>query len=99
MPAGRSIQVNYMPTFVQLLVVESPPGDFDGDGDVDGDDWETFELCATGPTVPGPPPGCSPAQFAIADTDADTDSDQEDFGRIQRCFGGAGVLPDPACAD
>jgi len=99
MPAGLFIEVHYMPTFVQLVVVGSPPGDFDFDFDVDLDDWFMFALCLTGPDVPGPPPGCSPAEFAIADVDGDDDADLEDFGGIQGCFSGEGVPADPACAD
>jgi hypothetical protein len=39
------------------------------------------------------PPAPSP------DFDEDGDVDQEDFGYLQTCFGGTGVLPIPGCAD
>ncbi len=75
----------------------SPPtggyGDFDADGDVDGDDVLYFESCATGPGVPQNAPNC-----VNADLDGDADVDQSDFGLIQRCHSGAGNPADPNCA-
>jgi PKD repeat protein len=35
-----------------------------------------------------------------ADLDADGDVDQSDFGRLQRCYSGSGIVQsDPACAN
>ncbi|HRY67882.1 MAG TPA: hypothetical protein P5159_02310 [Phycisphaerae bacterium] len=84
--------------------------DFDQDGDVDADDLEMFEDCATGPAVPynpavlpEPEPGCTltpdgNGQIA-ADFDADIDVDQSDFGIFQRCFSGANNPADLDCGD
>jgi hypothetical protein len=44
MPAGLTFHVNYLPTLVQLQVVNKPffAADFDGDGDVDMTDYEIW---------------------------------------------------------
>lgn len=80
--------------------------DFDGDADVDLDDYARFQACATGPAIPyGPalPAGCTLARYTSgrisADFDGDTDVDQEDFARFQRCFSGANKPADPNCAN
>ncbi len=69
------------------------PGDCDGDGDVDQDDFAIFELCATGPTVPLIP-GCEDKDF-----DGDNDIDQDDFAVVQICHSGDGIPGDPDCAN
>lgn len=53
------------------------PGDFDQDGDVDGDDRVLFEACAAGPAIPLAT-GCE-----YVDLDGDGDGDQSDFGLLQ----------------
>ena len=68
------------------------PPDLDDDGDVDADDLEMFDDCATGPSVMTVAPGCE-----RADLDSDADVDQSDFGLLQRCFSGADVPANPAC--
>lgn len=78
------------------LVVESAipaPPDFDGDGDVDQDDFGVFQACITGPDIGSPTPGCEQADF-----DSDDDVDQSDFGLLQRCYTGADGLMRPDCA-
>ncbi|MHC4442255.1 MAG: hypothetical protein ACYTF1_16960 [Planctomycetota bacterium] len=47
---------------------------------------------ATGVTI-------SVSPWALGDFEPDGDVDQEDFGRLQVCFGGDGVLPGPGCED
>jgi hypothetical protein len=69
------------------------PADFDNDGDVDGDDVDAFEACASGPGVPLPP-ACDARDF-----DNDGDADQSDLGIVQRCYTGENVPGDPGCAD
>ncbi len=66
--------------------------DFDQDGDVDADDHDHFETCASGPAVPQTDPNCLDADF-----DGDTDVDQEDFGVLQRCLSGPDGLAEPDC--
>ncbi len=74
--------------------VESVPPDFNGDGDVDQDDYQTFEGCSSGPAVPHD--GSETCQQA--DFDDDNDVDQSDFGILQRCYSGEGNPADPNCA-
>lgn len=83
------------------------PADLDGDGDVDGEDYELFAACATGPNVPYDAQSL-PAACALTtdingllpiDYDDDFDVDQEDFGIFQRCLSGEGTPADPMCAN
>ncbi|MFQ5590788.1 MAG: M14 family zinc carboxypeptidase [Phycisphaerae bacterium] len=55
------------------VVPDSIPGDFDGDGDVDAADYDSFEACFTG--AGGGPVGveCAPGDFAPQDGDVDCD--------------------------
>jgi hypothetical protein len=64
------------------------------DRDVDSDDVATFIGCMTGANNGPPDPGCSKA-----DVDGDNDVDQSDFGFLQRCMSGLGIVSDPDCAD
>ncbi|GMU23844.1 MAG: hypothetical protein AMXMBFR13_39220 [Phycisphaerae bacterium] len=75
-------------------IVPAHPVDFDGDGDVDQDDFGHFQVCATGPELGPPGTGCD-----NADLDGDDDVDQSDFGVFQRCISGPAQAADPACAD
>jgi hypothetical protein len=54
------------------------PGDFDGDGDADGNDVAILVGCKLGPAVPQASPWCEQT-----DVDADGDVDQSDFGLLQ----------------
>lgn len=67
--------------------------DLDEDGDVDADDLDMFEVCASGPGVPhSGTPVCG-----RADLDPDGDVDQADFGLLQRCYSGQDIPSDPDC--
>ncbi len=70
------------------------PGDFDGDGDVDQDDYDHFRDCLSGPAIPQMDPLCHNAGM-----DDDGDIDQEDFGIFQRCLSGQGSPSDPDCSN
>jgi len=70
------------------------PGDFEGDGDVDADDLEAFQACASGPGIPQMDSACEKDLL-----DADDDVDQSDFGILQRCLSGLNVPADPSCAE
>jgi len=59
-----------------------PPGDFDGDGDVDLDDLSAFADCTGGP---GPAAGNNCA--TAFDSDLDEDVDLADFALFQEAFG------------
>lgn len=73
---------------------DRPPTDLDFDRDVDSDDLDRFEACATGPGIPYVDDCCREA-----DIDQDGDVDQSDFAMMQRCFSGAAITADPGCAD
>lgn len=66
--------------------------DFDGDGDVDQEDFGHFQACLTGPNAGPPGSGC-----VDADLDEDTDVDLSDYGLFQRCFSAASIPADPDC--
>lgn len=72
---------------------EPCPADYDCDGDVDQDDLDAFEACASGPAIT-PAAGCEGMDF-----DGDNDVDQSDAGVMQRCYSGEGILADPHCAE
>lgn len=70
------------------------PGDFDGDFDVDQEDFGQMQICFSGTGVPQPDPRCTPAKL-----DADHDVDTEDLAIFMGCFTGPGVRGDVGCAD
>jgi len=96
---GRDAPIACHGLALPLAMVFVPGGepDLDRDGDVDSDDLERFEACATGPEVPISNPACLPPGYR-ADLDGDGDVDQDDYGRFQRCFSGQGKLADAGCA-
>lgn len=62
--------------------------DFDGDADVDLNDFTFFRMCYNGPNRALPYPEC-----AIADLDDDNDVDLEDFSFFRVCFNGPNRSP------
>jgi hypothetical protein len=66
------------------------PADFDGDGDVDLEDYGTFLDCFNGPGQPIDAGTC-----AAADLDDDGDCDLADYGAFLDCFNGP--ANPPAC--
>jgi hypothetical protein len=83
---GAQVDGNGCPT-VQI------PGDFNGDGDVDGGDFAAMWGCMTGADNGPPDPGCEDK-----DLDIDLDIDQKDFGILQQCLSGESIAGDPDCA-
>jgi hypothetical protein len=59
------------------------PGDCDGDGDVDLDDFTELEACLAGPGGGLVSPGC-----ACFDADGNSDVDVYDFAEFQAAFTG-----------
>ena len=57
-------------------------GDYDGDGNVDLDDYASFPGCLSGPILPAPAGLCRDA----FDFDVDLDVDLADFGEFQAAF-------------
>jgi len=78
---------------VNVTVVTVSP-DFNGDGDVDQDDFGHFQACMTGSGVAQNTPACLDTHL-----DGDGDVDRDDFAILQACLSGANVLADPACDD
>ena len=70
------------------------PGDLDGDGDVDQEDFGHFQACLTGLAVPVTDPDCQEANL-----DGDSDVDLDDFIVFQQCLSGANVPADLNCTD
>lgn len=77
---------------IQFLSSPHTSADFDGDCDVDADDYAHLRDCISGPSISQLPQGCENADF-----DKDNDVDQSDFGVFQRCWSGPSVVADPAC--
>lgn len=67
-------------------------GDFDGDGDVDQEDFGRFQACMTASGVLQNAPACLPAML-----DSDMDVDQADLVIFVRCHTQAGVAANPDC--
>lgn len=68
-------------------------GDYDFDGDVDGDDVGLFGDCFTGPRIGPVGESCRDR-----DLDGDSDVDQADFGLFQGCYSGEDKPSQPGCA-
>jgi hypothetical protein len=65
------------------------PGDLNGDGDVDLDDYGILESCLAGPAPTTVPGGCTQEQFDSADFGGDGDVDLGDFAVFQASFTGS----------
>lgn len=91
-----------------IAIAHTPrPGDFDGDCDVDLDDFTLFQACMTGPSIPYDP-GDLPSGCVLlpdgegiipADFNRDGSVDLLDFAVFQRCYSGPGIPADPHCAE
>jgi hypothetical protein len=88
--SGRTTDAFYSRTLPDAI--GCGPADFNCSGQVDQDDFDLFQQCATGPHLGPPSDGCEPADF-----DQDSDVDQSDFGVFQRCWSGTD-LADAHCA-
>jgi hypothetical protein len=79
----------------QITVVPRPiPGDFDGDEDVDQEDFGRLQVCLLPTGLPQGDPAC-----AKADLNGDTYTDSSDVAIFAGCLSGAGNPGEPDCAD
>lgn len=76
------------------LVIKTVAPDFDGDTDVDQDDFGVFQKCLTGPGIPSTHPACQ-----AADLDGDEDVDQTDFQSFLACVSGPNQAAERDCDD
>ena len=76
------------PPIVDMGALEYPSADFDGNGNVDLDDFTTLGRCLAGSDEPVPPAGCHQTDFANGDLDGDNDVDLADFAVFQEAFTG-----------
>jgi len=67
-------------------------GDFDGDDDVDLEDFGAFQACLGYPYLPELDPFCEEARL-----DGDQDVDSGDFTIFSNCLSGKNVAPPPEC--
>ena len=94
-PTCGKQQIYYFNTSDGKLVALKPAGyqsDYDNDGDVDVNDFATFQACFNGPSNPYAAPGCGKA-----DADCDGDVDVNDFAAFQSCFNGPSNPPPAGC--
>jgi len=70
-----------------IAVNPSPIPDFDGDTDVDQEDFGRFQACLSGSAQPAGP------DCATADMDGDGDVDRTDFAQFYECLGGEDQPP------
>ncbi|HOA74258.1 MAG TPA: hypothetical protein PL151_02540 [Phycisphaerae bacterium] len=68
--------------------------DFDGDGDVDLEDFGMLQACVNATGVVPTDPQCQNMSL-----DGDLDVDAADVQIFQRCLQGPGITADPACLD
>ena len=73
-----------------------PPGDLDGDQDVDMDDFGYFQACLSGKSVAQTKAEC---QNADLDDDGFGDVDIDDLSVFLGCMSGANIPADASCAD
>ncbi|UCF34736.1 MAG: hypothetical protein JSV78_05410 [Phycisphaerales bacterium] len=72
--------------FYLQVDVAPPPGDINGDGDVNLADFDIFHMCLNGPDNPTVPTGCTPEYFDACDLRDDNDVDLDDFAEFTTYF-------------
>ena len=84
--------VGFSPVYTVRIAGPRSP-DFDGDDDVDQEDFGFLQACLSGSGVLMEEL-CEPA-----DLDRDVDVDTEDLERFQECMGGVGIPMSPDCSN
>jgi len=79
-------------TITVTVIVETVSPDFNGDADVDQEDFGHLQECMSGAGVTQGDPNCQDA-----DLDGDTDVDQVDFSAFLACVSGANVAANRNC--
>ena len=95
-PKRGSLPISAQPRLSGWAETSCPvpiPGDFDGDLDVDQEDFGHFQVCLSGSVVTQTDPDCQDANLD------DDDVDHDDFSIFQGCMTGANLVGDPSCAD
>ena len=82
------VTANFSADTVSVLINLTCPGDFDGDSDVDSDDYDAFKACFTGPGGGLIDPGCIPGDF-----DGDEDVDCDDWEEFKNAWTGPPANP------
>ena len=77
---------------VFFLTEAGVTGDFDGDDDVDQEDFGHLQACLTGSGASQSHPDCQNAKL-----DSDEDVDEDDVRVFRGCMSGANVPADPNC--
>lgn len=84
---------NVQETVTVSLTLSGYRADFDGDQDVDQEDYAHLQLCLTGDLNPQTLPACADARL-----DGDADVDSNDAALFTYCLSGSGVPAGPCCA-
>jgi len=90
-PEGFALALNMVAEAANIgyrVAAELCQGDFDGDNDIDDDDFAAFEPCFTGPDGGPLDALCAPGDF-----DGDGDIDCEDWEQLVAAWTGAGDPP------
>jgi hypothetical protein len=89
----ESLDADNSPEILTINVTMSPIGpDFDGDRDVDLEDFGRLQACLTANSTPITDPNCLPCNL-----DGDDDVDQSDYSIFANCLTGADIPADSSC--
>ncbi len=84
--------VNHPQSLIVRVAVETVKPDFDGDMDVDQEDFAHLQACFSGSGIVQSNPACQDASL-----DHDSDIDQQDFLIFRNCLSGPGAAVDLNC--
>ena len=84
--AGRPASFDDLRVGFSFSDVAPKAADFDGDFDVDLDDYTAFAGCLSGPGMTAAPVDCTREALGVSDIDSDCDVDLDDFRAFQELF-------------